>query len=420
MQTVNGRWMWVIIPVSMASGPMSTLVTLIILTYGGNAINVAYAITLGNFLLIPASYFWGKISDRYERRSIIVLGFLLMSITLLIFPYARDVTAVSLLYGIYSFLNVSYNTPMNLLIMETAQKSKWASEFSFLSLMSSVGSLVGLVFSSVLVQLISIQQLLFGIGLLNLMATVAGVKYIPRSVVNVERVAIVHNRESFFVRFMMHPLMFLHLPSIHSFKIFKLSRLKRKPVNYVPLLYIGIVLFYIASGLFNTQYPVSLYREGESKSLVLLVISVAMLMQTVAFYIAGTLVEAYGESTTSFYSLVLRGSSYIALGLVSLSGSLDLVVLGSFTLYPLAAGIAYSIFYTASNSLIFKVVGERHQGSGLGVYSTLVGIALFSGSLLSGFVAKYGGFYIDFVLAGFLLFASAKLLKSLGGEAVSA
>jgi MFS family permease len=79
----------------------------------------------------------------------------------------------------------------------------------------------------------------------------------------------------------------------------------------------------------------------------------------------------------------------------------------------LAAGIAFANFYSSSTTLIFKIVGERSQGRGLGVYSTVVGISLFVGSLLSGYITHYLSYGIDFIIAGLLLLADSLLFRYL-------
>ncbi|WP_373279928.1 MFS transporter [Metallosphaera hakonensis] len=226
-----------------------------------------------------------------------------------------------------------------------------------------------------------------------------------------ERTSLLHSIESFAVRFKMLPLMFLHVPRPNSFKMFRLSRLTTKPINYVPLLYIAITIFYISSGLFNTLYPASLYDKGIDKSIVLGIITVGMLFQILTFHFVGHYLENRDERETSFRSLVLRGSGYIVMG-ISLITPITAIILG-FLFYPLSAGIAYSMFYAASNTLIFKIVGGRRQGTTLGVYSTLVGIALFSGSLASGYISKAIGYMGDFIIAGILLYTSALIFRYL-------
>ncbi|MEM3268403.1 MAG: MFS transporter, partial [Metallosphaera sp.] len=66
------RWMWSALTFGVANGPLSTLVTLNIIDLGGGPLMVAYAITLANVVLIPASIIWGFLADRVDRRKIIL------------------------------------------------------------------------------------------------------------------------------------------------------------------------------------------------------------------------------------------------------------------------------------------------------------------------------------------------------------
>jgi MFS family permease len=393
----------------VASGPLSTLVTLEILGLGGNSIDVAYAITLSNVVLIPASMLWGMMADRFNLRKLIVLGFVASTLSLLAMSFSRTIVAITSLYALFTFFSVSYSTPMNLLVMETSEKAKWAYNFSRLSMLSSIGSLAGFVISTVAVNFLRIFQIFLVLTGFGLLAVTTSLVYTPKSIIGIERTSIVHHKESFMTRLKMLPLIFLHIPSIHHFKMFKLSRLTKKPINYLPLLYLAIFIFYVSSGLFNTVYPVGLYQEGLDKSVVLGIITEGMLVQIVSFHLAGKVLEKFDERETAFRALVLRGSSYVVMGASTVFPELLFSINAVF--YPLAAGLAFSLYYSASNTLIFKAVGERRQGTGLGVYSTLVGIALFLGSLLSGYVSHYLKFATDFAVAGVLLFVSAWLFK---------
>ncbi|AWR95877.1 MFS transporter [Acidianus brierleyi] len=393
----------------IVNGPLSTLVSLEILNLGGNAIDVAYAITSANVVLIPASMFWGIIADRYHLRNIIILGFSLSTLFLSLMYFTYSIPLLTLSYSIFTFFSVAYSTPMNLLVMETSEKSKWAYNFSRLSMLSSIGSLIGLILSTLLVAIIRIFQVYLFLTIFGIMALGSSVLYTPKTIIGIERTSMLHHKESFLTRLKMIPLIFLHFPSVHSFKMFKLSRLLRKPINYLPLLYLAIFIFYISSGLFNTVYPVSLYQGNLSKSEVLGIITEGMLAQIVTFHFTGKLLEKIDEREAASKALLLRGGSYIILGIVTLFPSLLLGAGAIF--YPLAAGLAFSTYYSASNTLIFKAVGGRRQGTTLGVYSTLVGIAMFIGSLLSGYISHYYGFITDFIIAGTLLFISSYIFR---------
>ncbi len=81
--------------------------------------------------------------------------------------------------------------------------------------------------------------------------------------------------------------------------------------------------------------------------------------------------------------------------------------------YPIAGGIAFAAYYTASNTMVFRSIGSKGAGSSLGVYSALVGVATMMGSLISGFTSVYLGFHVTFLLAAFCLAISAVLTSRL-------
>jgi len=108
--------------------------------------------------------------------------------------------------------------------------------------------------------------------------------------------------------------------------------------------------------------------------------------------------------------LLLRSASYAGIGVMAALFVGLSYLGGTLVLYPLAGGLAYAVYYTASNTMIFNTLGAKNQGSRLGVYSALVGVATMVGSFVSGYVSFYFGFLATFVLAGALLAFSAALV----------
>ncbi|WP_338598171.1 MFS transporter [Sulfolobus tengchongensis] len=407
------RWMYLVIPYNASTGPLSTLITLQILSLGGNAINVAYAISLSNAVLIPASIIWGFMADRMDRKRQILISLAGTSIPLMVMPFMNSISLITLNYAFITFMSTASTTPFNLLIMESAEKKHWGSLFSKYSFFSSIGVLLGLIISTFLVLFLRIDHIEEILGFVVLATLIIGIRILPRPIITFERTAILHHKESFLVRMKHLPMMFLHLPNFHHFKMFSPKRLFKKPINYIPLLYLGIVLFYISSGIFNTVYPAGLYVKGLDKSEVLAVISVGMIFQILGFRLSSNLLERKDERNLAYLSLILRGSSYIILGIFAQLFLGIPILISGLIFYPLAAGIAYAIFYSSSTTLIFKIVGERRQGTGLGVYSTVVGISLFAGSLISGYITHYISYGIDFIIAGALLLISSWIFRYL-------
>ena len=82
-------------------------------------------------------------------------------------------------------------------------------------------------------------------------------------------------------------------------------------------------------------------------------------------------------------------------------------------LYPIAAGVAFAVYYTSANTMMFTTVLSKSAGAALGVYSAVVGIAAMAGSFASGFVSVYVGYYATFIVAGVLLFAAVAVVGRL-------
>jgi MFS family permease len=85
-------------------------------------------------------------------------------------------------------------------------------------------------------------------------------------------------------------------------------------------------------------------------------------------------------------------------------------------LFPIAGGIAFALYYSASNVMVFNTLGQTNQGSTLGVYSALVGLATTLGSFVSGFTSFYFGYYTTFILAAAWLAVAAWLTSLLRGD----
>jgi len=193
--------------------------------------------------------------------------------------------------------------------------------------------------------------------------------------------------------------------------------------SYVPLFYISTVLFYLSSGLFNTSFVPAMSAFSLTEVEAFAVILTGSAAQTLAFQWAGRYVSAQSLVTTSAQGLLLRGWSYIVIGAAALLLAGPLFIVPALVMYPVAGGIAFAVYYTSSNTMMFNTVQRKNPGAALGVYSAVIGIATMGGSLASGFISVYLGFYTTFVLAGVLLFAAvwivAHLPKSPGTDSGS-
>jgi hypothetical protein len=295
--------------------------------------------------------------------------------------------------------------------METERKQKWASAFARLSMISSIGNTMGLVLCLAWSLVFSLTYIVLALAILSLISAGLSVLMISEPKVIFERSLIALTKPSFFHRLQIIPYLFLRIPRLKDFRrVF--SGLKCELTRHVPLLYLSIFAFYLGSGLFNTSIIPSLQANHASNLLIFLATTISMVVQVVSFRFAGPYTEKRSPTKATVASLMLRSACYGLLGVsvYLVAGIWFLAPVLIF--YPLAAGLAYSIYYTASNTMVFNALGKTNQGSSLGVYSALVAIATMVGSLVSGFSSFYLGFYTTFITAAACLAVSAWLIST--------
>jgi hypothetical protein len=276
-------------------------------------------------------------------------------------------------------------------------------------MVSSVGTTLGLLLGIAWSIYLPVSLLVLPLSALSLVSAVLSVVMIQEPAIPFEEEFIVLQRRSLQQRLLALPLLFLRLPNIVDFKsVFK--GLRNTLTRQLPLLYLSIFMFYVASGLFNTSFVPSLRAAGLSASEVFLVPMLAVVVQTASFFFAGPYVEKRDLRKSAVAGLLVRLACYAGIGaFAGLTGGLSYLE-GTLVLYPIAGGLAFAVYYTSSNTMIFNTLGAKNQGSRLGVYSALVGVATMLGSFVSGYLSFYFGFPATFVLAAICLGGCAILV----------
>ncbi len=412
---ISKNWMYVTLLANIAMGPISALIILQILGFGGNVLDAGYAITLGTAITIPASYFWGKISDIYNsRRKQIIISYIGVAITLVGLYYSLSIVSLIFWYVLFNFFAVANATPLNLLVMETTPKEHWPSVFGKLQMFSSVGTTIGYVVAVYATNFISLNSLPMLLFIVCAIAILMANKLIFSPPIKSTRQSIVRNSFAFVSRMLMHPILFVAAPTKKLLnKISSLQNRNETQTNYVTLLYVAGFVFFLGSGLFNTVYPAALKQFGLTESNVFLVLFMGLLLQTTTFFYSGRFVETHLTPIVIKQSLILRGAAYGLVGLTFFMFSGNNILWSNIILYPIATGIAFSLYYTASYSLVFKALKGIDNGSALGVFSAIAAVGTLVGALLSGEFAYSYGYAVTFVLAGVLMLITVYIFSKM-------
>jgi len=403
---------------NIALGPVGIYVQLFLLKADGpqqGLVDITLATLLFSAAGIPAAIIWGLVTDRLHRRKLIIgISYAVTTIYLFSFFFVTSISGVIFVYVLIAFVTAASATPLNLLIMETEPKNRWAIGFARLSLVASVGTIMGYVLSGLWAQFLPglAIWLMIPLGSLALVSTVLSAMLIREPKFVFEREIVVTQRPGFFQRLLSSPLIFLNIPRAYDFaRIFK--GLRNELTSYVPLLYLSIVTFYFASGVFNTSFVAALSAHSMTDSEVYLVNVAALVAQVLTFQVAGRYIVKRSLRGVAIQGLIIRGSSYAALGVTSLLLAGPRFIIPTLIFFPVSSGFAYAIYYTASNTMIFNSIRGHNQGSTLGVYSAIVGVSTTVGSIVSGAVSYYLGFHTTFILAGALLGVAALITARL-------
>lgn len=380
----NG-WVLALVPYSVTVGPLGTLLTLEIASLRGSPVDVGYAMSAGSAAGVIAPIVWGLILDKYGGRRVLNIGFLGTALFVLALAYAHTIPQIALYYAAASLFSSAVGIAASLMIVDSSVKVKWNEEYSRLNSASSLGYLLGNLAAAVLSGFLSIELILLLMGLLPLVSMLWSIIAVPK--VNDKVVNKVVSGRSLVGGF-------TNLGNLMD----------------LLTLYLAIIIFYVSSGIFNTLYPYGLRESGLSKSWVMTIMTVNLGVQIIGFKLAPWLISKFGgNAKAASRSLVIRGLSYVLIGLTTSMPST--LILTGLTLYPLAAGVAYSTFFTASNVMVFERLRDEERGKGLGVYNLITGSAYLTGSLSSGYLASTVGIGESYVIAGVMLWGSAYLFN---------
>jgi MFS family permease len=406
----NGyKWIYAILPVNIAFGPITTFIALYILNLGGNVIDVSYTITLGYLILIPASFFWGKISGLYDKRKIFLgLSYMGMGLSFLGMFLTSNMTYIIILYIFLYFFNTANIIPLNLLSMDMAPKDKWTESFSKYQVVIGIGASIGLILASIITSFITIKYLVIVFSALSFVSAILSLKYIKEIKSDSNNKSFIKITLSVILQFIVWPTSLIRPSKYKSLiKVFRNHAISRIRQNYLSILIIASFIFFLGSGLFNTIYPAGLKQYGLHNYTIFLIFFIAQFVQTILFFYTGKLLKNKSKDKVSSKSLVVRGVSYILISLIFIFLANAYFVYANILIYLLAAGVAYSFYYIASNTLFFEAMNNIDRSRTLGIYSAITSAGLFIGSFISGYLVYFINYWVVFLIAGILMLISA-------------
>jgi len=72
---------------------------------------------------------------------------------------------------------------------------------------------------------------------------------------------------------------------------------------------------------------------------------------------------------------------------------------------------AFSIFSVSNSIILFKTIPKGFEGTYLGVNSFMVGVGIFSGALIAGYILDWLSYSVSFAIAVCIIFSSLVMFR---------
>lgn len=395
--------MYTILPISAISGGLGVLLPLYILELHGNVYNVAIATTLFELVSIPASIFWGELTDRLNRvKLFILIAIIGLFPVLLIFYLLAFVPVIEGTYGIYALIATASSPAINILIMSHKRNPALPKYFSRYSVLAIAGSMIGTVPGLFINDGFVKLYLLFLVAL-NFAALAMALLLINSD----DRIKSPEKhrktvKRSFALLNMLSkaPNILTGQPLVERIR----AGLRNKKTRHIYALLATISLFSAALYMFNTSYVPYLRANAVAYNNIFLISILNGIAQVCIYLLVLSLIKRVNLNIYYRASTLIRGIAY-------LMTFLPIMVLPAyFLMFNLAAyflaGLAYAVWNVASSVLLYIEIKNLGRGHYLGIWVAFLGLSAVVGAFLSGVISSLFGYVTTFSVAAFLLFAS--------------
>ena len=411
MQIQSKRWIWYLLPAQFTAQGLSTVLPLYVIFLGGDIGEVAIISAIQSGSVAIGSLVWGKIIDRFHaKRLILLLSFFFIFLSSLVMYFTNSVSTLFGIAPILGFFTVARNPVTNLLVMESVQKNLWSWLFARTSVISTLGMLMSMAIGTVGSFYFDLRPYFLicagSSGLAMILSTA-----VKGGDIHIERSSIAHSLYG--LRYLIHHHIFV-FPKIPEWYDFRhiITIFKGKVSHEIGIFYIASFFFYFGSNMYFTAWTPFLKNNHFSNSAVFLNYMIQMTMMLLIFFVAPKIISKFGEHRSTLIAHVPR---ILAVLTPAISAPfMEEEILG----VPLAITssclmvIAFSIFSTSSSVIFFKSIPQGFEGKYLGVYSSITGIGVFAGSLVTGELTKSFGYVILFLSASATLIIAAVLFQA--------
>ena len=413
MDTVSKKWIWFILPISIAAEGLHTAIPLFVIQLGGGISEVSIMIAIHYGAAALGSIVWGKVLDRYHaKKAVLLSSFSVILLCCVWLYFVNDIEPIYVISPIAGLFLTARGQVTQMLVMETSKNNEWGRLFARTSILSTFGSLGAMLIGSIWSLYFDSRQY-FMICALSTVVALAISSQITKSNFHIERHTVahsVHGIQHIFSHFRMHHhFVFPKIPSIHDYKHI-ISILKGKVSHEIGFLFLANLLFYFGSNIYFTALTPFFKSLNLSDSTVFTLYLIQTCMMAGIFFVAPKLISRVGEEKSTMMAYIPRILGVLIAGfLISLFSGYALLAFAILSMCLMVVG--FSIFTTANSVLLFKTIPKGFEGTYLGVNSSMVGMGVFAGALTAGVITVHWNYMATFVASSVILVGSIVLFR---------
>jgi MFS family permease len=292
--------------------------------------------------------------------------------------------------------------------MESAPKNQWSWLFARTSIIATFGMMGAMIIGT-------IWSVYFDLSPYFLICAIsAGIAMVFTTTIreshfHLERSSIAHSIHGLSYSFTHFHLVFPKVSELYDYKHI-ISIFKGKVSHEIGILFLANFLFYFGSNIYFTAYTPFLKHFNFTDSTVFLIYAIQTSTMIAIFFVAPKLIARLGEERATLIAYAPRIIAVLIAGLVIpviLGTGIFVVSIISVCLMV----VAFSIFSTASSVIFFKSIPQGFEGKYLGVNSSVTGIGVFAGAIVTGHLTNLFGYTILFLIAAVILALSFILFR---------
>ncbi len=413
-------WFLAYLPLAISDGIATPLIPLLALQhFGASAFAVTIIIAASAMSQVPFTILWGNLSDRIAHRKFFLVGsFLATGLAIVAIALAHNLLTyfwLNVVEGLASAASAPIGT---MLLLETRHKRWWPTDIGLFSLISGLGTTIGLGLGFVWLFVIGYNQsaisvmtgLLILSGILALVSAAVAWAWIEEPSARIPRASV------------------SDLVNLHRGVVERLRHVRNRVVSIIDLTRSSSgklpgreYLFLAALGamsigfdIFYGPFPVFLWQDARfTDAGVFIVYLGSAAASTALFFHSGKAVDNHSPKWVFLDSLGARialivlflwGPIYILLGLGSPA------LLAWLTLLNALLGVTWAFISTASTLFLVRLVGRAARGRALGLYNAFAGAGGLVGTLLGGWLYATYGVHFAYSIAALTVVGGALLL----------